>query len=202
MLFEVSSGRYLRGRESLYGLQHPPSPSLPRLSEIPLFVRLTTAPVSRLIRENVGSCVFLCSLSGQETDGVKSLALRPQIVSQAPQHFTPSEKQLLSHCDGCMLSPPAHLLGNLPLLRHVQRSTATHKSSKKQAPNTKGSNERLFILTRTQYAHFRGNHLYQATKPHLKTDKRLKTTKNKKEKQNKLILFLVEFLSLVQCLED
>ena len=29
----------------------------------------------------------------------------------------------------------------------------------------KGSNERLFILTRTQYAHFRGNPLYQAKKP-------------------------------------
>ena len=31
----------------------------------------------------------------------------------------------------------------------------------------KASNERLFILTRTQYANFRGNPLCQATKRHL-----------------------------------
>ena len=39
--------------------------------------------------------------------------------------------------------------------------------SAQQNQTQKDSNERLFILTRTQYAHFRGNPLCQTTKRHL-----------------------------------
>ena len=39
----------------------------------------------------------------QATDGVTSLALCPQVVSQAPQHFRSSETQ--SACGGCFARP-------------------------------------------------------------------------------------------------
>ena len=54
----------------------------------------------------------------------------------------------------------------------------------------KGSNERLFDMD-MQYAHFQGNLLCQATEWHLNTDKRSKMMKNKREKNNNLVL--VEF---------
>ena len=51
----------------------------------------------------------------------------------------------------------------------------------------------LIFITNTQYAHFRGNPLYQATKRHLKTDKR---SKMKKNESKRLILFWFSFHSL------
>ena len=50
----------------------------------------------------------------------------------------------------------------------------------------------IYVDTDTQYAHFRGNPICQATKRHL-TDKRLKTMKNEREK---LILFWLSFCGL------
>ena len=62
----------------------------------------------------------------------------------------------------------------------------------KQDPNIKRFKRTLiYFNTNTQYANFRGNPLYQATKGHLTTDKRLKTMKNKKA-----YLVLVEFLQI------
>ena len=60
----------------------------------------------------------------------------------------------------------------------------------KQDPKTKtkGSNEGLFILTRTQYAYFRGNPLDQATKRHLNNRQ---TVKNDEKSKKKTYLVLV-----------
>ena len=44
----------------------------------------------------------------QAIEGMMSLALCPQVVSQASQHFRSSEKQ--ATCEGCMLCPPVYLL--------------------------------------------------------------------------------------------
>ena len=51
--------------------------------------------------------------------GVISLALWPQVVSQAPQHFRSSETQ--TTCDGCFS-------GHFISLRYVQSEHYTHKS--------------------------------------------------------------------------
>ena len=58
----------------------------------------------------------------QAIDGVMPLALCPQGVSQASQHFKASEKQ--ATCKGCF-SRQVCLLGRFPSLRHVQGSTPT-----------------------------------------------------------------------------
>ena len=69
----------------------------------------------------------------------------------------------------------------------------------------KGSNERLFILTRTHSMHIFGEIPFIKPQNDTKTtDKRLKTMKNERKR---LIFFfflsfLVEFLQLVRCLED
>jgi len=49
---------------------------------------------------------------------------------------------------------------------NYDRIDQSNQSKPKQSPDIKGSNERLFILTRTQYATFGENPLYQATKRH------------------------------------
>ena len=59
----------------------------------------------------------------QATDRVMSLALCPQVVSQAPQHFRSSETQ--ATCEG-LLCPPVCLLGHFPSLRLV-RVRAIHR---------------------------------------------------------------------------
>ena len=53
--------------------------------------------------------------------------------------------------------------------------------------------------TDTQYANFRGNPLYQATKRHLNNRW---TLKNDEKEKKKTYLVLVEFLQLLWCLED
>ena len=50
------------------------------------------------------------------------MALCPQGVSQAPQHFRSSETQ--ATCDQWLLCPPVCLLGHFRSLRHVRGSTA------------------------------------------------------------------------------
>ena len=71
---------------------------------------------------------------------------------------------------------------------------------KKINPNTKRCKQTLFYFnTNTQYAPFRGNPLYQATKRHLNNRE---TVKNDAKWKKKTYLVMVEFLQLVQCLED
>ena len=63
----------------------------------------------RPLKEDRLALRILASLL-QAIDHVISLAaLRPQAVSQAPQHFRSSETQAI--CDGCMLYTQAYLLG-------------------------------------------------------------------------------------------
>ena len=54
-------------------------------------------------------------------DGVMSLALCPQAVSQTPQHLISSKAQ--ATCGGCF--PPVYLLGHFPPPGHVLGSTPT-----------------------------------------------------------------------------
>ena len=76
-------------------------PLPPRLSEIspasPLngsIVRLTDdGPLASFQGTSSGGSSFHASLL-QAIDGVMSLALCPQVVSQAPQHFRSSETQI------------------------------------------------------------------------------------------------------------
>ena len=58
----------------------------------------------------------------QAISGVMSLALCPQVVSQAPQHFRSSKKQAICEVLHC---PPVYLLGHFPSLRHIQGSIPT-----------------------------------------------------------------------------
>ena len=62
------------------------------------------------------STSFFCASLLQAIDGFKPLDLRPQVVSQAPQHFRYSETQ--ATCGGCF----AHQ--SIRSLRHVQSSTS------------------------------------------------------------------------------
>ena len=57
----------------------------------------------------------------QSISGVMSLALCPQVVSQAPQHFRASKTSNLWR----LLCLPVYLLSHFPSLRHVQGSTPT-----------------------------------------------------------------------------
>ena len=58
----------------------------------------------------------------QVIDGVTSLTLCPQVVSQAPEHFSSFEKKKKGHLWGLLCSP-VYLLGHFPSLRYVQGST-------------------------------------------------------------------------------
>ena len=79
----------------------------PRLSEVSLTLPLKRCQYSSMIKDGLVSSFegrsssassFHASLP-QAIDGVMSLALCPQVVSQAPQHFRSSEKQ--ATCGGC-----------------------------------------------------------------------------------------------------
>ena len=59
---------------------------------------LDDGPLSSFQGRSSSASSFNASLL-QVIDGVMSLALRPQVVSQAPQHFRSSEKQAI--CEGC-----------------------------------------------------------------------------------------------------
>ena len=78
----------------------------PRLSDVSptlpfQIVPLSDGPLSSFPGRSSNASSFHASLL-QAIDGVMSLALCPQVVSQAPQHFTSSEKQ--ATCEGCFAS--------------------------------------------------------------------------------------------------
>ena len=74
---------------------HPIFRSYPNVAfeTVPMFASLTMA-LSRPLKENRPASLM------QAIDGVIYLALCPQIVYQAPQHFKSSEKQ--APCDSCL----------------------------------------------------------------------------------------------------
>ena len=74
---------------------------------VPMFTWLTMT-LSRPFKEDLSSASSFRASLLQTIDGVMSLALCPQVVSRASQHFRSSEKQ--STCEGCMLCPPVYLL--------------------------------------------------------------------------------------------
>ena len=82
----------------------------PRLSEIvpmspvPMFVRLSVPALSRPFKGRSSSDSSFHASLLQAIDGVMSLALCPRVVSQAPQHFSSSEKQ--AACEGCFAPQP------------------------------------------------------------------------------------------------
>ena len=100
----------------------------PRLSEVSptlllggCSVRLIDdGPLSSFQGRSSSASTFHDSLL-QAIDGVMSLALCPQAVSQAPQHFRSSDTQPL-----VMIALPASLsVGHFSSLRHVQGSKPT-----------------------------------------------------------------------------
>ena len=79
------------------------TPSLRRFSNVafetvPVFCLSDDGPLSSSQGRSSSAFSFHASLS-QAIDGVISLALFPQVVSQAPQHFKSSEKQATG--EGC-----------------------------------------------------------------------------------------------------
>ena len=96
---QFSSRWYLCPRKSPYAL-HPVSEKFPqRCLWNSSKVRLNDdGPLSSFQGRSSSASSFHASLL-QPIDGVMSLALRPQVVFQASQHFRSSEKQAL--CEGC-----------------------------------------------------------------------------------------------------
>ena len=76
-------------------------------------------PLSSFQKLSFSASSFHASLL-QAIDGVMSLALCPQVVSQAPQHFRSSETQ--ATCDGCFARQSICLLVSL----HSGMSRAVH----------------------------------------------------------------------------
>ena len=83
---QFSSRWYLCARKSPYTL-HPVSQKFPQ-----------RCPLSSYLGGSFSASSFKASLL-QAINGVVSLALCPQVVSQVPQHFRSSEKQ--ATCEGC-----------------------------------------------------------------------------------------------------
>ena len=79
--------------------------------------------VSSFSRKIVWRFLFPC-LSPQAISELMSLALCPQVVSQASQHFRSFREA--SHLWG-LLCPPFYLLGRFPSLRHVDRRTCSSR---------------------------------------------------------------------------
>ena len=83
----------------------------PRLSEVSSMSPLKRfqcsfiddGPLSSFQGRSSSASSFHASLL-QAVDGVMSLALYPQVVSQAPQHFRSSKKQ--ATCEGCFARQP------------------------------------------------------------------------------------------------
>ena len=100
---QFSSRWYVCARKSPHAL-HRVSPSLGRFPNVAfetvlVFARLTDdGPLSSFKGRSSSASSFHASLL-QTIDGVMSLVLCPQVVSQASQHFRSSEKQ--ATCDGC-----------------------------------------------------------------------------------------------------
>ena len=86
-----------------------------RLSEIFADGAFDDGPLSSFQGRSSSASFFHASLL-QAIDGVMSVALCPQVVSQAPQHCRFSEKA--SQLWG-LLCPPVYLLGRFPSLRQA-----------------------------------------------------------------------------------
>ena len=73
---------------------------------VPVFVSLTMALSRPFKEDSLALPLFHASLL-QAIAGVMSLALSPQAVSQASQHFRSFEKQ--ATCEGCFAHQPVYL---------------------------------------------------------------------------------------------
>ena len=97
----VQDGIYVIGKASIYAL-HAISQKFPQCC---LWnssnVRLTDGPLSSFQERSSSASSFHTFLL-QAIDGMTFLALCPQVVSQASQHFTSSVKQ--ATCDGCFVN--------------------------------------------------------------------------------------------------
>ena len=111
----VQDGIYALGKAHMRST--PSLSSFPKVAfqTVPVFARLTIA-LSRPFKEDRLALPLSTPLL-QAIRGVVSLALCPQVVSQAPQHFRSSEKQ--ATCEGCF-ARQSYVLGHFPSLRHVQ----------------------------------------------------------------------------------
>ena len=98
----VQDGIYVLGKASIYAL-HPISQKCPQCC---LWnssnVHLTDDGHLSSFQERASSASSFHTFLLQATDGVMFLALCPQVVSQASQHFMSSVKQ--ATCDGCFVS--------------------------------------------------------------------------------------------------
>ena len=108
----------------------------PRLSEfpnvvfetVPMFVSLTMT-LSRRFNGRSSSASSFQAI--QTIDGVRSLALYPQVVSQASQHFRSSEKQ--ATCEGCFACQSTwHAHGSTPTEVSESKTTTTTTNPDKQ----------------------------------------------------------------------
>ena len=77
-------------------MPHPVSRTFPQSCLVPMFVLLTMA-LSRPFKEDHQALLLFTPLASRRS--MMSLALRPQVLSQAPQHLRSSEKQTI--CEGC-----------------------------------------------------------------------------------------------------
>ena len=114
-LVQFSSRWYLCARKSPYAL-HPVSQRfLQRFLWNCSNVHLTDGgPLSSSEGRSSSASSFHASVP-YAIDGVRSLALCPQVMSQASQHFIFREESRLWG----LLCPPVCLLGHFPSLRHV-----------------------------------------------------------------------------------
>ena len=120
---QYSSRRYLWALKSPYAL-HPVSQKFPqRCLWNGSNVRLTDDGLLSSFQGRSSSASSFHASLLQEIDGVMSLALCPQVVSQASQHFRSSRsKAPVRVALPCLF---VYLLGHFPSLRHVQGSTPT-----------------------------------------------------------------------------
>ena len=91
-------GIYALGKAHMHS---PPSlRSFPNVvfETVPMFIWLTMA-ISGSFKEDCLALPLSMPLSSRQSMVVKPLALYPQVVSQAPEHFRSSKKQ--ATCEGC-----------------------------------------------------------------------------------------------------
>ena len=109
ILFQFSSGWYLCAQKSPYVL-HPVSPKFPQCCNVRLIDDGSPSWTPSFQGRLSSASSFHTSLL-QAIDGVMSLALCLQVVSQAPQHLRFSEKQ--AACEGCCARLPTCLVASL-----------------------------------------------------------------------------------------
>ena len=102
-----------------------------RSFETSFSVRLTDDGPFSSFQERWSRAFFLSTALLQAIDGVMSLGLYLQVVSQAPQHFRSHETQ--ANCDGCFCSP-VYLLGHF-LLTRVHAEQYIHRNFRRWMSN-------------------------------------------------------------------